>query len=64
MGWNAGTQLLVEETMEGVLLKPVPTFVQTRPEDVFASLLHHGRPKRLGTANFDCRVCSTATAAF
>jgi hypothetical protein len=47
MGWNAGTQLLVEETMEGVLLKPVPTFVQTRPEDVFASLLHHGRPKTL-----------------
>lgn len=45
--WGAGTRLLVEETAEGVLLKPVPAFAETRPEDVFASLPHRGKPKTL-----------------
>jgi len=45
--WDTGTRLLVEETPEGVLLKPAPAFVETRPEDVFASLPHRGRPKTL-----------------
>jgi AbrB family looped-hinge helix DNA binding protein len=45
--WSAGTRLLVEETVEGVLLKPAPAFTETRPEDVFASLPHHGKPKTL-----------------
>ena len=45
--WNAGTRLLVEETAEGVLLKPAPAFAETRPADVFASLPHSGRPKTL-----------------
>lgn len=30
------------------LLKPVPAFAETRQEDVFASLPHHGKPKTLG----------------
>jgi hypothetical protein len=42
---GAGTQLLVEETAEGVLLKPAAAFAETRPEDVFASLPHQKRPK-------------------
>jgi AbrB family looped-hinge helix DNA binding protein len=45
--WVAGTRLLVEETAEGVLLRPVPAFVETRPKDVFASLPHSGKPKTL-----------------
>jgi AbrB family looped-hinge helix DNA binding protein len=45
--WVAGTRLLVEETAEGVLLKPLRAFAETRPKDVFASLPHHGRPKTL-----------------
>jgi AbrB family looped-hinge helix DNA binding protein len=45
--WRAGTRLLVEETPEGVLLRPVPAFPETRPEDVFASLPHCGKPKSL-----------------
>ncbi|PDQ18214.1 AbrB family transcriptional regulator [Mesorhizobium sanjuanii] len=45
--WDAGTRLLVEDTPEGVLLKPAPVFVATRPEDVFGSLPHRGRPKTL-----------------
>jgi AbrB family looped-hinge helix DNA binding protein len=46
-GWRAGTRLLVEETPEGVLLRPVPAFPETRPEDVFGSLPHRGKPKSL-----------------
>lgn len=46
-GWGTGTRLLVEETVEGVLLRPASAFVMTQPEDVFASLPHHGRPKTL-----------------
>jgi AbrB family looped-hinge helix DNA binding protein len=45
--WSAGTRLLVEETVEGVLLKPAPAFTETRPEEVFASLPRHGKPKTL-----------------
>ncbi|MBW8728684.1 MAG: AbrB/MazE/SpoVT family DNA-binding domain-containing protein [Inquilinus limosus] len=45
--WRAGTRLLVEETAEGVLLRPLPAFPETRPEDVFGSLPHRGKPKSL-----------------
>jgi AbrB family looped-hinge helix DNA binding protein len=45
--WGAGTRLLVEETAEGVLLRPAPAFAATCPEDVFASLPSQGRPKIL-----------------
>ena len=45
--WGAGTRLLVEETVDGVLLKPAPAFAETRPKDVFASLPRPGRPKTL-----------------
>lgn len=45
--WGAGTRLVVEDTPEGVLLKPLPLFPETRPEDVFASLPHSGAPKSI-----------------
>jgi AbrB family looped-hinge helix DNA binding protein len=45
--WDAGTRLLVEETPEGVLLRPTPAFAETRPQDVFASLPYSGKPKTL-----------------
>ncbi|KUM26607.1 AbrB family transcriptional regulator [Mesorhizobium loti] len=45
--WGAGTRLQVEDTPEGVLLKPAPAFAQTRPEEVFGALPHRGRPKTL-----------------
>ena len=45
--WDAGTRLSVEDTPEGVLLKPAPLFQQTRPEDVFGCLPHQGPPKAL-----------------
>ena len=45
--WGAGTRLVIEDTPDGVLLKALPLFPETRPEDVFASLPHDGPPKSL-----------------
>ncbi len=45
--WVAGTRLVVENTSDGVLLKPEPVFPETRPEDVFGSLAYGGPPKSL-----------------
>ena len=45
--WGTGTRLTVEDTADGVLLKPAPVFPPTRPVDVFGSLRHHGDPKTL-----------------
>ena len=45
--WEAGTRLVVESRPEGVLLKPEPAFVETRPDDVFGCLACDGPPKSL-----------------
>lgn len=45
--WEAGTRLTVEDTPEGVLLKPAPLFAPTTPQDVFGSLPYRGRPKSI-----------------
>ena len=42
--WEAGMRLVVENTLDGVLLKPMPIFVETRPEDVFGRLACNGAP--------------------
>ena len=47
LGWEAGTRLVVEDTPEGVLLRPEPVFAETRPEDVFGRLAGKGVPKSL-----------------
>ena len=49
--WAAGTRLVVESTSEGVLLKPQPSFPETRPEDVFGSLACSGPPKTIQEMN-------------
>lgn len=41
--WSAGTKLTVEETPEGVLLKPSPVFPATTIDDVYGSLRRPGR---------------------
>ena len=56
--WGAGTRLTVEETADGVLLKPAPAFPETRPEDVFGALPHQGKPKTL--AQMDAGVLAEA----
>ena len=43
--WEAGTRLLVENTPDGVLLKPAPLFPETKPAEVFASLSYRGAAK-------------------
>jgi AbrB family looped-hinge helix DNA binding protein len=45
--WEAGTQLVVEDTLDGVLLRAAQLFAPTRPKDVFGSLAHAGPPKTL-----------------
>ena len=45
--WEAGMRLVVENTPEGVLLKPLPAFAETRSEDVFGRLACDGAPKSL-----------------
>jgi bifunctional DNA-binding transcriptional regulator/antitoxin component of YhaV-PrlF toxin-antitoxin module len=44
---DAGTRLVVEDTPEGVLLRPVGLFPAMKPKDVFASLPYAGKPKSL-----------------
>ncbi len=41
--WLPGTRLTVENTPEGVLLKPAPVFEPTRLDAVFGSLAHSGK---------------------
>ncbi len=40
--WPAGTRLTVEDTPDGVLLKPVPVFPETSVDALFGSLHHEG----------------------
>ncbi|MBW4093375.1 MAG: AbrB/MazE/SpoVT family DNA-binding domain-containing protein [Proteobacteria bacterium] len=50
--WDAGTRLVVEQTPDGVLLKPMTTpFAPTRPEDVFGRLACQGRSKSIEQMN-------------
>ena len=45
--WPAGTELIVEDIPEGVLLKAKPAFAPTRPKDVFGSLPYKGPAKSI-----------------
>jgi AbrB family looped-hinge helix DNA binding protein len=45
--WSAGTELVVEDTADGVLLKAKPAFAPTRPKDVFGSLPYKGPAKSI-----------------
>lgn len=40
-GWAPGTELIVEERPDGVLLKPLTPFVATRIDDVSGCLQSH-----------------------
>lgn len=45
--WPAGTELVMEDTPEGVLLKARPAFASTGPKDVFGSLPCKGPAKSI-----------------
>jgi AbrB family looped-hinge helix DNA binding protein len=42
-GWGPGTKLVIEQTRDGVLLRPASLFPPTKPENVFGCLSHHGK---------------------
>jgi len=46
-GWEAGTELIVEEHPDGVLLRSRRFFAPARFEDVAGCLKREGRPKSL-----------------
>ena len=56
--WPAGTELIVEDAPDGVLLKAKPIFAPTRPEDVFGSLRHGGLAKSI--AEMDAGIATEA----
>ena len=46
--WEVGTRLVVEQTADGVLLRPMTSaFASTRPEDVFGCLACAGPAKSI-----------------
>lgn len=56
--WGAGTRLMVENTEEGVLLKPAPLFAPAELDRVFGSLRYSGAPKTL--EDMDAAVAAEA----
>jgi AbrB family looped-hinge helix DNA binding protein len=55
---QAGTEFAVENTPEGVLLRPLKPFAATRVEDVFGSAGYRGRA--LSLAQMDAAVAAEA----
>jgi AbrB family looped-hinge helix DNA binding protein len=50
-GWGEGTQFTVEDTQDGILLRPKPLFKPTTIEDVFGCLKYDGPPKTVEEMN-------------
>lgn len=56
--WVAGTQLIVENTADGVLLKPATIFPETDLKDIFGALRYSG--PALSVAAMDAAIASEA----
>lgn len=54
--WTAGTQLLAQETAEGVLLKAAKPFPDTRIEEVFGMAKYKGRKKTIAAMDAAIRA--------
>jgi len=54
--WGAGKRLIVEETRDGVLLRPASPFAPTKPEEVFGCLKARG--KSLKIEDFDKAIAN------
>ncbi len=52
--WESGTEFSVEETADGVLLRPLRRFPETRLEDIAGCLRFSGRAKTV--AEMDAAV--------
>ena len=46
-GWDAGTELVIEDLGHAVVIRPVVTVPATTFEDVFGCLRYRGKPKSL-----------------
>ena len=59
--WTAGTELTVEETAEGVLLRPAPAFAPTRVDEV-AGMLRGRAPvgRTLTIEDMDAAIAAEA----
>ncbi len=57
--WPAGTRLTVENTADGVLLRPAPMFAATSVDALFGSLAYAGPPKSV--EEMDAAVAAEAT---
>jgi len=49
--WVPGTEFTVEETGDGILLRPTRPFPETRLEDLAGCLRYKGKPKTLAQMN-------------
>ena len=58
LNWDTGARLLVEETADGVLLRPAPAFAETASKDVFGLLRTSAPAKTL--AEMDAGVLAEA----
>lgn len=56
--WGAGTRLTVEDTADGVILRPAPLFAQTKVQEMFG-VLSHDAPT-LSLADMDAAVAAEA----
>lgn len=56
--WPSGTRLTVEDTADGVLLKPAPLFPSTTIDAVFGKLVHGG--PALSLEDMDAAVVAEA----
>ncbi len=54
--WGAGTQLVVEDTADGVLLRAAPLFAPTKLDEVFGMLPCKGPAKSV--ADMDAGIAS------
>jgi AbrB family looped-hinge helix DNA binding protein len=45
--WGPGTEFVVEERPEGILLRPTPGVPETKLEDVAGFLKYRGKPKTI-----------------
>jgi len=45
--WSIGQEFIIEDTSDGIVLKPKPPFPRTTINDVAGCLKYHGAPKSI-----------------
>ncbi len=54
--WGPGTEFTVEETQDGILLRPARRLPVTTLDDVVGCLKYKGKPKSLSTAQINAAI--------